>query len=86
MTQVNFRINENIKKNAEKVLGEMGLTISSAITIFLVKVSKEKRIPFDICIDPFYNDANIAELERRITDIKNKKCTLKEHDLIKAED
>lgn len=42
MTQINFRIEEDIKENAEKALKDMGLTMSSAITMFLVKVGREK--------------------------------------------
>lgn len=55
MTQINFRIEEDIKENAEKALKDMGLTMSSAITMFLVKVGREKRIPFEITADPFYS-------------------------------
>jgi len=32
--------------------------------------------------DPFQNKSNINELERRISDIRSGKSTLKEHDLI----
>lgn len=45
MAQVNFRIDEEIKTNAEKALKEMGLTM------FLVKVGREKRIPFEVNVD-----------------------------------
>ena len=86
MTQVNFRIDEDIKANAEKALNEMGLTMSAAITMFLVKVGRERRIPFEITADPFYSADNIAELERRIESIKNGTSTLKEHELIKEDE
>ena len=84
MAQVNFRIDEEIKTNAEKALKEMGLTMSTAITMFLVKVGREKRIPFEINADPFYSAENIAELERRIASVKNGLTTLKEHELIES--
>lgn len=86
MTQVNFRIDDEVKANAEKALKEMGLTMSTAITMFLVKVGREKRIPFEINADPFYSAENIAELERRVANIKSGKSTLKEHELIEVED
>ena len=82
MAQVNFRIDENLKKNAETVLNEMGLTMSAAITMFLVKVSRERSIPFKITADPFYSDENIKELERRIADIKNGTNNFEEHELL----
>lgn len=86
MTQVNFHIEDDIKTNAEKVLKEMGLTMSTAITIFLVKVGGEKRIPFEINVDPFYSTGNIAEIEKRVSSIKNGTTTLKEHNLIEDND
>ena len=86
MTQVNFRIDDEIKANAEKALNDMGLTMSAAITMFLVKVGRERRIPFEITADPFYSTENIAELERRIESIKNGTSTLKEHELIKEDE
>ena len=85
MTQINFRIEEDVKLNAEKALKEMGLNMSTAITMFLVKVGREKRIPFEINADPFYSAENIAELERRVTNIQNGTSTLKEHDLIEVD-
>ena len=33
MTQVNFRIEDDIKNNAEQALKEMGLNMSTAITM-----------------------------------------------------
>ena len=65
MTQVNFRLDEDVKNNAETALKEMGLTMSAAITMFLVKVGRERRIPFEITAnDPFYSPANMERLQR----------------------
>ncbi len=86
MTQVNFRIEDDIKANAEAALKDMGLNMSTAITMFLVKVGRERRIPFEITADPFYDAENIAELERRVQSIINGTSTLKEHALIEDED
>ena len=86
MTQINIRIDDDVKNNAEKALKDMGLTMSSAITMFLVKVGRERRIPFEINADPFYSAENMAELERRISSVKNGTSTLKEHELIEVDD
>ena len=82
MTQVNFRIDEDIKTNAEAALKEMGLNMSSAITMFLTKVAREKRIPFEVNADPFYSSENMLELRNRIENIDNGKSVLSQHDLI----
>ena len=86
MTQVNFRIEDDVKANAEAALKDMGLNMSTAITMFLVKVGRERRIPFEITADPFYSAENIAELERRVQSVDNGTATLKEHELIEVED
>lgn len=86
MTQVNFRIDDDVKESAENALKAMGLTMSAAITMFLTKVGRERRIPFEITADPFYNAENIAELERRISSVRTGKSTLKEHELIEVDD
>lgn len=48
MAQVSFRIDEDVKQRAERALDDMGLTMSAAITVFLTKVARERRIPFEI--------------------------------------
>ena len=86
MTQVNFRIDDDVKESAESALKAMGLTMSAAITMFLTKVGRERRIPFEVTADPFYNTENIAELERRINSVITGKSILKEHNLIEVDD
>lgn len=82
MAQINLRIDDDVKRNAEKTLNEIGLSMSTAINIFLKTVVRENRIPFELSADPFYSSSNIEEIERRVADIRSGKITLKEHDLI----
>lgn len=82
MAQISLRIDDDVKRNAEKTLDDIGLSMSTAINIFLKTVVRENRIPFELSADPFYNRENIAELERRVTAIRSGKSTLKEHELI----
>ena len=83
-TMVNFRMDTELKKEMEKTCKEMGMSMSSAFSIFAAKVSKEKRIPFEVEADPFYSEANIARLEKAIANIKAGKVT--RHELIEADD
>ena len=55
--------------------------MSAAIKMFLVKVGRERRIPFEINADPFYSSEHIAELERRYADVKAYR-NMQEHELI----
>ena len=58
------------------------MSLTTAFTIFAKKVSREKRIPFEISIDPFYSESNIAYLKKLVADIDSGKTKLVEHDLI----
>lgn len=82
MAQINLRIDDDTKRQAEKTLNDIGLNMSTAITIFLKTVARENKIPFELSADPFYSRENMAELERRAADVRSGKSHFKEHDLI----
>ena len=82
---VNFRLDEDVKKSMEQTCSELGLSMSAAFTIFAKKVGREKRIPFEVAIDPFYSESNIRYLENIVRDIKEEKAHFAEHELIEAE-
>ena len=63
---VNFRLDEADKKRMENVCNELGLSMSAAFTIFAKKVGREHRIPFEISVDPFYSESNVAHLRRGV--------------------
>ena len=85
MAQISLRVDDDLKRNAERTFDDIGLSMSTAINIFLKTVVRENRIPFELSADPFYSKENIEELERRIADIRSGKSTLKEHDLIEID-
>lgn len=84
MAQVSFRIDDGVKTKAESACAAMGMTMSAAISIFLTKVANERRIPFEVSVDPFYNDEHIAMLEKRIAEMEAGK-NVHEHDIIEAD-
>ena len=86
MAQISLRVDDKTKRDAEKTLNDIGLSMSTAINIFLKTVAREKRIPFELSADPFYSAENIAEIERRIDNIRAGKSTLKEHELIEEDE
>lgn len=84
MAQVNFRVDDAIKAKAENACTAMGLTLSSAINIFLTKVANEQRIPFELSVNPFYSEEHLAMLEKRVAELKAGKNS-HEHELIEVE-
>lgn len=63
---VNFRMDENLKKSMEQACSDMGMSLTTAFTIFAKKVAREKRIPFEVSADPFYSENNMAHLKRGV--------------------
>ena len=83
---VNFRMDEDLKKGMEQACRDMGMSMTTAFTIFAKKVSKERRIPFEVTADPdpFYSEANMIRLRRAIADAKAGRLT--EHELVGVDD
>lgn len=61
---VRARIDGKVKEKAAKVLADMGLSVSDAIRLFLVRVAAEKALPFEIEIPNAETRAAMAELEQ----------------------
>ena len=85
MAQISFRVEDDVKKNAEQVCAELGLSMSTAINIYLKKLGREKRIPFEVSSDPFYSEVNMKRLQNAIADVKNG-IKMTEHELIEVAD
>ena len=65
-TLVSIRMDEDLKKSMEKTCQELGMNMTTAFTIFAKKMCREKRIPFEVSIDPFYSDTNLHALSQSI--------------------
>ena len=63
---VNFRLDEDVKRSMEQACADMGLSMTAAFTIFAKKVGRERRIPFEVAADPFYSESNLVHLRRGI--------------------
>ena len=83
MAQLNMRIDDELKRKAERQFKAMGLTASSAVSIFFAQVVMNHGIPFQLCSDPFYSRANMAELAKRAADM-DAGVNCAEHELIDA--
>jgi len=46
-TVVRARIDERVKREAAAVLSEIGLTVSDAFRMMMVRIAKEKALPFE---------------------------------------
>ena len=76
-TLINFRIDETTKKQMEQICNELGITMSTAFNIFAKKMIREKRIPFDVSIDPFYSEINMKAIDESIKQLEEGKVVRK---------
>ena len=51
MANINIRIDDDIKKNAEYVFAKLGMTPTTAIVLFYNQVIRTNSIPFELKID-----------------------------------
>ena len=69
-TNLNIRMDKKVKEDAEKIFGELGLNMTSAINIFLRASIRESGIPFALKLDVPNEETTLAieEAERIATD------------------
>lgn len=66
MSTMSFRINDSTKKEFEDICEKLGMNPSTALTIFIKKMCREQRIPFDVSV---YNSDTLRILD----DVKNER-------------
>ena len=83
-TTLNLKINPEVKENAEKILSQLGISISCAVTMFLNQVIFPIELPqppSKVNLDTMSHDELITKLEKSHNDFlngKNKTITLEE--------
>lgn len=86
VVNVNFRMDADLKQSMEQVCSELGMSLTTAFTIFAKKVSREKRIPFEVSVDPFYSESNMRHLEQIARDVAQGQAHFAEHELTEVEE
>ena len=83
MAQICLSIDDDVKREAEQVYEDMGMSMSTAVNIYLKRLSRERRIPFEVMAEPFWSSENATILDRRIADIRAGR-NVSEHELIEV--
>ena len=60
---VHVRVDEQIKAQATETLAAMGLSVSDAVRVFLMRVIADKQIPFTISVPNALTRSAIAEAD-----------------------
>ena len=62
-------MDKNLKKQADEVFHELGMSFTTAVTLFTKQCVRDRKIPFEICLEP--NQVTIDalnELQAMLTD------------------
>ena len=82
-TTVSVRMDESLKRDFDKICNELGMTMSTAITMLAKKMTCEQRLPFDASLDPFFSESNLAFLREGIAELNAGRGV--EHELIEVD-
>ncbi len=72
-TMVHVRVDEKTKQRAAKTLAGMGISVSDAVRMLLVRVAAEKALPFDVRVP----NATTVRAMRAADKGKGKRLTLR---------
>jgi len=75
-----------VKDSLDEFCSAVGMNTNTAINMFARVVARDKRLPFDVTVDPFYDERNIKHLLRVKADVDSGTAKLTEHELIEVDD
>ena len=61
-TNLNIRIDTELKRQSEQIFNELGLNMSSALTVFLRQVVRSNGLPFEMRLNK-PNDETLAAIQ-----------------------
>ena len=75
---LSVRLDSTDKRYFEEFCKAAGMSISTAINVFVKSVIKEQRIPFEITGDPFHSQENMDEIRNALARVKSGQYTIHE--------
>jgi DNA-damage-inducible protein J len=62
MANLNIRVDDALKAQAETLFSQLGMSLSTATTVFLKQAVRYNGIPFELRADPFFSAENMKHL------------------------
>lgn len=77
---VSVRMDAALKQEFDSVCDELGMSMTTAVIMLAKKMTREKRLPFEVSIDPFYSERNMARLRESVAQMEQGGGTVHEVD------
>ena len=79
---ITMRADPDVKALFEQICAEIGLSVNAALNIFVKRVVRDRKIPFELSADPFYCESNMRYLAESIRSLERGEG--KVHELIEV--
>ena len=73
MANLQVRIDDKLKAQAQIVAESMGLDLTQAVRMFLHQMVRENGLPFRPMADPFFGERNMRQLEKVAKDLNERR-------------
>ena len=83
-TNLNIRMDEDLKRSMENLCQELGMNLTTAVTVFFKKALREGGIPFPVSTDPFFTEENLRRIREAAARLDAGLGT--EHELIEVDE
>ena len=74
MTNITISVDDDVKKEAEILFENLGMSISGAINIFFRQAIRDQALPFEVKVsnkyDEYFNPYNMKILEESIAELE----------------
>jgi DNA-damage-inducible protein J len=72
MAQVNIRIDDAVKEQAERLFSDLGMNFSTAVNVFVKQSVRQGGLPFAVTteVDALYTRANMERLAHSISQME----------------
>ena len=86
LASINVRVEPEAKLQFEDFCNQIGMSMSTAINVFIKAVLREKKIPFELTAepDPFYSEENMERLKCSIKQLEDGQVVTKTIDELQA--
>lgn len=74
---LSVRMDEQLKQEFDAICEELGMSMSTAVTMLAKKMSREKRLPFEVSVDPFFSVSNTDTLQESMQQMAEGKTVVK---------
>lgn len=74
---LSVRMDEQLKQEFDAICQELGMSMSTAVTMLAKKMSREKRLPFEASVDPFFSVSNTDALRESMQQMAEGKTVVK---------